>query len=139
MKIRSSPLDDIYQELQFVLTADGGPFAQLILRLFTALYRWHHSAILFALRRRRWRPPVSVECPPLRCDPFNPRPQDPERPNTAVATDAFDADASRLYLSDIESLAREARTTRDPRIVRDTLVILSRQETAVRELLREVL
>jgi hypothetical protein len=57
-------------------------------------------------------------------------------PNTAaVKPHAFDAAAARRYLAGVESLAREARTSRDPRVLIATLGVLERQHATVRTLL----
>jgi len=48
---------------------------------------------------------------------------------------AFDAGAVRQYFSGVEALAREARASRDPRVLVAALAILERQHATVRALL----
>jgi hypothetical protein len=51
---------------------------------------------------------------------------------------ALDVARTHEYLAGVEALAREARTTRDPRVLLDALRVLSLQPVNVRELLRLV-
>ena len=50
MKLTSATLDDVHQELRFVLEQDGAMLARTLLRLFSFFYRTHHSLVLFVLR-----------------------------------------------------------------------------------------
>ena len=52
MKIRSSPVDDVYGELSFALEEDGGHVARALLALFRIAYRGLRLAMLIALQRR---------------------------------------------------------------------------------------
>lgn len=53
MKLRSASLDDVLNELQFVLRADGRRAARFWLSVSNALYR-AHRAFACTLLRRRW-------------------------------------------------------------------------------------
>jgi hypothetical protein len=55
--------------------------------------------------------------------------------SVAVRTRWLDVVQARQYLAGIEALAREWLTTRDPRVLLDTLAVLSHQGANVRELL----
>lgn len=44
----------------------------------------------------------------------------------------LDVERVRAYLRDVEALAREARATRDPRVLLATLEILGRQRETVK-------
>jgi hypothetical protein len=46
----------------------------------------------------------------------------------------FNLQGARLYLTGIENLAREARTSADPRVILRALAILGRQRATVTEL-----
>lgn len=48
----------------------------------------------------------------------------------------LDADAVRQYFAGIEALAREARTSQDPRVLKTALAVLERQHATVRTFLR---
>lgn len=50
MKLRSAPLDDVYQEIQFTLAFNGTRKARLLLWIFRCAYRFLHRAMLLALR-----------------------------------------------------------------------------------------
>ncbi len=54
MKIRSAPLDDIYDELDFVLRDDGGLVALALLYFFRCVYGLHRRLML-AILRLNWR------------------------------------------------------------------------------------
>jgi hypothetical protein len=64
VKLRSTSIEDAYQELDYVLRGDGGRCARAILHVVTGLYR-AHRAILCCVLKRRWRPAPAptVECP----------------------------------------------------------------------------
>jgi hypothetical protein len=53
MKLRSAPLDDVYNELDFVLRDDGGFLARALLRLCKRIYGLFHGLMLAILRWRR--------------------------------------------------------------------------------------
>ncbi len=55
--------------------------------------------------------------------------------SVAVRTRGLDVVQARQYLAGVESLAREARTTRDPRVLDVALGVLDMQPANVRELL----
>ncbi len=68
MKHRSAPLDNTFQELQFVLQPDGGPLARTLLRLFSSLYRGQCRLMLLVLRFRRGTRPgrrLALMTPPV--------------------------------------------------------------------------
>jgi hypothetical protein len=67
MKLCSAPLDDVFQELQFVLDQDGSRFARLTRWLFVGAYRMLLDGMLLALRLR-WR---TRQYPDLGDEPFN--------------------------------------------------------------------
>jgi hypothetical protein len=50
MKLRSGPLDDIHQELEYVLRFDGGHLARVLLFLVNSHYRIHGALDLAVLR-----------------------------------------------------------------------------------------
>jgi hypothetical protein len=57
MKLRSAPLDDVFQEVQLTLDEDGGRLARAVRRSATWIYR-AHKAILLAICKfpwHRWR------------------------------------------------------------------------------------
>ena len=77
MKLRSAPLDDIFQELQSTLDQDSGRLARLMRRFFVGAYRSLKSAMLLALglkwhTRQRLYPPIGHE-------PFNIPPEEMAR------------------------------------------------------------
>ena len=51
MRIQSAPLDDLHQEAQVTLQANGGRLAMALLRLASYIYRLHRWALLLILRR----------------------------------------------------------------------------------------
>jgi len=51
VRLTSAPIDDVHNELRFVLDQDGGPLARTLLRLASFFYRIHHSLMLVVLRR----------------------------------------------------------------------------------------
>lgn len=57
MKLRSAPLDDVFDELVHVLTDRHEQLAGAILFLARCAYRYFHAALLAALRfsNRRFR------------------------------------------------------------------------------------
>lgn len=55
MKLRSAPLDDVHNELLFLLDEDGGGYARVVRRLVDVFYRAHH-ALLLAWLRLPWHP-----------------------------------------------------------------------------------
>jgi hypothetical protein len=55
-----------------------------------------------------------------------------------LRTHGLDVAQARQYLAGVETLAREARTTCDPRVLLDALSVLSLQPANVRELLSQV-
>jgi hypothetical protein len=54
MKLRSSSLDAVFEELQFTLDDDGRPLARITRYIFTWGYRAFRGAMLAALRLS-WR------------------------------------------------------------------------------------
>jgi hypothetical protein len=54
VKLRSAPLDDIFQELQFTLNRDGGRLARFTGWLFLCAYRALKTAMLLVLTWK-WR------------------------------------------------------------------------------------
>ncbi len=69
MKRRTACLDDVHNELEFVLGEDGRRIAKLVLWLSRVFYRFHRAALLLTLRRK-WRPP-QFDYPPPGREPFN--------------------------------------------------------------------
>lgn len=59
----------------------------------------------------------------------------PYQPWAHTQVRALDLAAVRAYLSGVESLAREARTTIDPRVLLAALDVLRRQAATIREVL----
>ena len=70
MKLRTAPLDDVHQELSFVLEHHCARPAQFLLRLFRALYRIHCRLMLAALRHLGQGASVPV-FPEIGREPFN--------------------------------------------------------------------
>jgi hypothetical protein len=54
MKLRSAPLDDVFQEVQFTLDDDGGRLARAVRRSATWTYRLH-KVILLVICKFPWR------------------------------------------------------------------------------------
>lgn len=82
MKLRSAPLDDVHQEMQFALRQDGSPLACTLLRLFAICYRAHHALLLTVLRHRWGCEPAgssTIDYPTLGEEPFNASPDDIEK------------------------------------------------------------
>ena len=74
MKLRSAPLDDVFQELQFALDQDGGSLARAVGWLFVRAYRWLKAAILLALGCK-WRT-GQQSYPESGCEPFDITPEE---------------------------------------------------------------
>jgi hypothetical protein len=75
VKLRSASLDEVFQELQFVLDQDSGLPARAVRWFFVRAYRGLRAAILLALSRR-WR---TGSLPPIGYEPFNLTPEELER------------------------------------------------------------
>jgi hypothetical protein len=56
MKPRSASLDDVFQEVQFVLRADGSRLARALLLLVEGLYYSYNAAMVVILRWYGRRP-----------------------------------------------------------------------------------
>ena len=56
MKLRTAPLDDVYNELELVLAGDGRLVAHFVLRIFGFCYRSYREAALGVLRYWGRRP-----------------------------------------------------------------------------------
>ena len=66
MKLRSAPLDDVWQEVQFTLDDDGRLRARIVRRVLTAAYR-ALKRLMLLIRRLPWR----SRYPELGNEPFN--------------------------------------------------------------------
>jgi hypothetical protein len=67
-----------------------------------------------------------------------PRKQQNHNINLVLKTQSFDVSKVRRYLAGLESMAREARTSGDPRVIGDALKLIALQPANVRELLIQV-
>ena len=61
MKLRSAPLDDIHQELEDVLRADGNRLTRVLLFLVNGHYRIHCALDLSVLRWQNRRDRTTLE------------------------------------------------------------------------------
>jgi hypothetical protein len=68
MKLSSAPLDDVFQEVQYVLEADGRLLARLVLWILFRLY-WVCGWVLLTVIRWPWQ--NSADFPELGDEPFN--------------------------------------------------------------------
>jgi hypothetical protein len=69
VKLRSAPLDDVFNELQFACDLDGRRFARIVRRLFTCAYRVFRALMLAALRLP-WNT-SATGYPEIGTEPFN--------------------------------------------------------------------
>jgi hypothetical protein len=57
MKLRRAPLDDVFQEVQFVLRVDGSRRAHVLLSLVESVYHSYNAVMLVILR---WYGPAPI-------------------------------------------------------------------------------
>jgi hypothetical protein len=56
------------------------------------------------------------------------------RPSAVPSMRALDLDAARRYLAGVESMAREASTSQDPRVVVTALQVIAHQSITIAEM-----
>ena len=70
MKRRSAGIDEVFNELLFVLDCDGGLIARITRRIFTLVYRTLTGAMIAALRLP-WADRTKTRYPESCSEPFN--------------------------------------------------------------------